>query len=72
MTLSIISRRAVLALLLAVPLIAAQRATDPVAQYNVTVSPWVNHRYVAVGVYASQPLVLVSKCMSSFAESMRH
>nr|QOL01231.1 putative extracellular protein TR9_039 [Trebouxia lynnae] len=47
MTLSIISRRAVLALLLAVPLIAAQRATDPVAQYNVTVSPWVNHRVYA-------------------------
>ena len=38
-------RRVLLTLVIALPLLQAQRATDPTAQYNVTVSPWVNHRY---------------------------
>ena len=56
---SIACRRVLLALVIALPLIQAQRATDPTAQYNVTVSPWVNHRYV-VGVSYSRASPLLA------------
>ena len=44
-------RRVLLTLVIALPLLHAQRATDPTAQYNVTVSPWVNHRYALDAIY---------------------
>ncbi|KAL3155077.1 hypothetical protein ABBQ38_011141 [Trebouxia sp. C0009 RCD-2024] len=40
-------RLVVLTLAIALPFIAAQRPADPAATYNVTVSPWVNHRVYA-------------------------
>lgn len=62
MALSVFSRRTVLALFLALPLIAAQGATDPVAQYNVTISPWVNHKCVHTGCLPVHPWSWCYKC----------